>query len=970
MKRLFLILFPFLFLKGDIHINTQVNGFDLMDENLLVEKNGSVVGNNHLDGITIKEIYTSQLENKGKIEGNLTQQGSGIRLEELNNGIIWNKGTIIGYGGIVLEKDNGGKILNDGNLTGIKKMGIKGYHNLSLIENNGTIEGKEGGIWIANNLFKITNNGKIKTGQNGDGITVSRDNNGTIENRGKIESGRDGIIIWNSNDKVENFGAIDANNTGIAISYNHSVLQNDGNITSKVGIEIKDENGKKVINNGKIVATVRGINLFAQTDTGSVENRREIRIGQGGIGIEVGENNGSIANQGTIGGNGKTGISVAKNRSQIQNYGTIGTQIGISTIENRGTIANYNKITGKNGIETFFNYGTVENRGTIIATDTAFWIGTNAGEGVNWGEAEGAYLFKGIGGKFINRGKGKGTIETKYSKIVNSGELELSATQSITGSRFIQQNGGILKVETTVFQQGKEFLTQLSHIQTDEELTFEKNSKIEVNFNSNLDRSTLYRWFYSLKPASKKWYRILKGEKGPFATSKNGKIVDNGVEVIGNSKLFQFEKEQNGKNLDLIVGLKEYQKGYETLVTTYCCQSSREVGRALDQIYHLPVISQSFVDLQIELTKLPEGTKARAVAELTPIPPVAVGELSLLTAQSVGKIVTYHQFTFPLVKWSQKKGVGGVQLSFSHANSSHANSFQPNSSHANSSKFTAKSATSQPQDPWIQPFFTKIKQKDREGYLGYRGFTKGFVIGFDNGKRMGKVGIGIGYSRSNLKVNCLPQTAKVDTYWLIGYTTLPVYWNGWEVGINGGVGMGKVSTRRELSLVEKTATARFNTQTYFLQTTFKRNSFNANSLFYLSPTFSFSYRYFHIPSYREEGAGDYGVEVYSHIFRQLVVGIGGNGGYQFTPTNRLFFTVGIDYNLLHRRNGITSDFLGEKGIQFQTEGIRPSPTSYYSNIGILHQFFKNGNFSVGVALSNSPSGFSAYSLYSQLSIGF
>jgi hypothetical protein len=370
-----------------------INIINTLQSGLIIENNGTLTSNDDTGIYLAKDNYGVITNNR-----NIFAEESGIDVENNNAGVITNNGTIgVSYYGIDINT-NSGYITNNSWISSSEANGMLIGNNTGFIQNEAgaTILSKYASIAIMENNGTVANNGTLVSTESS-GIAVYRDNTGTILNDtdGDIDSNQSAIIIYGSNSAdIINKGKLtstDANGLEIDADNNGTIL-NEGNITAaNYGIKIKGTNNKTVQNSGNINGESEGIYLATNSNTGLLINDTNAAITGHFIAVDLGENKGTIINNGTL-------ITNSE-------YDTIGDGIWINN-DNEGNITNNGSIIAQAAgiIVNSDNKGYITNNGTIDVNTTGVFISNNLNSITNNGTIKSGYR-----GVFIDA-YNKGTI--------------------------------------------------------------------------------------------------------------------------------------------------------------------------------------------------------------------------------------------------------------------------------------------------------------------------------------------------------------------------------------------------------------------------------------------------------------------------------------------------------------------------------------------------------------------------------
>ncbi len=258
---------------------------------------------------------------------------------------------------------------------------------------------------------------------------------------------------------------------------------------------------------------------------------------------------------------------------------------------------------------------------------------------------------------------------------------------------------------------------------------------------------------------------------------------------------------------------------------------------------------------------------------------------------------------------------------------------------------------------WFKPFGSHIRQKDVMGIDGYSANTVGFGIGVDGEyKQNRRFGFSFFFSNSNLDVNNLSQTNKINSFELAAYGNQSILDYKSMLFYQIGVGLQKHKTKRYIDIANQTAVGNFNSKSFYAKTKIQR-IYKLSDKIDIIPALKGSYGYFNIPSYVESGAGGYDLSISGSSFSQTIVGSQISLKYKMDNNTKFISNMAVNYDFNNNTQSVDSSFQSAPGIIFNTQGIKNSALTYGFSLGISKQIKQNFSFNLRYMLDVKGSDF-------------
>ncbi len=639
----------------------------------------------------------------------------------------------------------------------------------------------------------------------------------------------------------------------------------------------------------------------------SIVNDGNITAGGDGIFVQ-GDNNGTISNSGTIStyGNNSEGILAIYNTGNIVNSGTITSdRAGIVAVENNGVILNSGTITaGDVGI-----YVVATNAGTII---------NNASLWVNDVDA---------GGTFTNTGTAVGAIYAKGVDASNSGTITLKHNQNAEVENFTQSGEGTLNVGMYIAEGTT--TAQTSTVIADANITIADGSTINVNVTNTSD-ATISSWYDTLSESSTlSGYRDFNNSQGLIASA--GDTLDanaSTLNITDNSTLLSYSVEKEVNSLNLLV--KKVQNALTTLVSSQGASSSAGgAASALDAIFSAGSVNGDIDEFLTNMDALgSDAAKVQAIISTTPVAALASNSVVSQSAGTISGIVQTRQ--------SSMRGYSSGDALFRDKNI------------------------------WIRPYASFADQDNENSFKGFSATTKGIAIGVDGEMdESRRIGLSLFLSDTDVDTNDINQQNDIKGYTFVAYGSAPVIDSKTMFYYQAGLGVQKNESSRYIQAVNQTASAKYDSKTFMVQTSLQRE-LSLNEDLNIIPSMQLAYRYFKNPSYSESGAGGMNLNVESFSDNEVVLGLGSDIDYRYSSSTNLYGGVMGYYDFNNDAQSVVSSYQGASNVNFNTTGIKNASLTYGASAGMAQDFSNGFSLNIDYGVSAKTSGFINHAISAKL----
>ncbi len=704
------------------------------------------------------------------------------------------------------------------------------------------------------------------------------DNDGIIKNEGNVIANIAGLGLGNNNSLIANDGNITTNFYGIVLNYNANtgIIENNGTIDSKQPIFVGINDGN-ITNNG-------------------------ILQGNSGIWIHYDSNNGIIENNGTINTTISSGIVLFEGESGTNN----GTVLNIGTITSEsadgiyiyaggsnaltGKIINEGNITvGKNGLSIEgINNGSISNSGTIVANQDGIYVGLNQGNILNSGTIVANNYAIDIGyagtGTVTNSGTINGNLNiTSTGLVTNSGTINLNgATTSTIAGDYTQTSNGILGIDADIASATDVNYSKLAIAGT---ATLYDGTNIRVDVNgTNINQIK---------------FLLSDSALTNVITANTLDVNVSTLNITDNSFILNFIAVKNNNALDLNITrastIEEAIKNAGTVL------QNGGVAKTLDNM--AIGINDDIDTFKAYLYTLPtEKTISQAVASTTPTLPIATSTVGRQLINTMSHVIESRQASI--------KGFNSGDKLFTNKNI------------------------------WIKPFKEYTKQDNTNNITGFSANSSGVGIGIDGEYTTGcRAGLAFFYTNANVNTNDIDQNSNLNVFNIIAYGSNPVIDDKTNLFYQIGYGIQKTNTSRTIMGLNKTATADYNAQSYYLQLKETRN-IKINERFNIRPAVIISYIYYKNPSYTESGADGVNLHIDNFDSNSFIMGVENDFNYNINKNTKIISNLTISYDFSNKAQTVNANFTGG-GATFSTEGIKNNPLIYKVGLGVAVKLNKD-----------------------------
>jgi outer membrane autotransporter protein len=257
---------------------------------------------------------------------------------------------------------------------------------------------------------------------------------------------------------------------------------------------------------------------------------------------------------------------------------------------------------------------------------------------------------------------------------------------------------------------------------------------------------------------------------------------------------------------------------------------------------------------------------------------------------------------------------------------------------------------------WMQPFGGLARQAGRHDVPGYNAAGGGLAFGADAAvSPRATIGGAFAYSRQSVvgADDAVPNRLDISSYQFGlygGYALSRSVALDWQ--LDGGSADNGES--RTLTFANATAGGSYRSYTGHASAGIRTRVPVQDGLA-LIPSFRLDYGTVRSASYRESGAGGFGLNVDSQTYQELTATAGLKSLYQIAKHVRLTGDMGVGYNALNQRLQIGAAFSGG-GESFVTYGLGLSPWIYSAGLGLVAAGSDRLDLSLRYGVNASPSG--------------
>lgn len=630
-----------------------------------------------------------------------------------------------------------------------------------------------------------------------------------------------------------------------------------------------------ITNGGLIQSSFQGIQIRNPAGfTGSIVNTGTIS-GTTGIAVTMTGGAATITNSGTINGT-NTGIfvSVAGGLTSITNSGTIsGTNNGLNMTNTSGTVAVNNTGTISGAVQLGRN--TLNLNGSSGVVDGEI-IGST-GSTININGTVNRTTSNEISATQINLNSG-GVLKFAQDASINSsisGTFTNSGTLGVAPGKTLSVGGLYTQTADGVFKTDVASNTSYGKLLLSESTTLPANAKINVNVigSPSLTAKTVLS-------------DVIKTSAGTLTSST--------FDVTDNSSLFNFKAVKNGNAVDLTI---EGGTSVRQSVDDNKNPSSQGIASELDRL--TATLTASGLDTLItELGKLATPKEVSdAVKKLLPLMVTSVKQAGFTNVRMIERVIQSR------IERNQGLSAGDE---------------------VSDRQF------------WVKPVGAWADQGDLNGVSGFKSNSSGIVFGADNAisDKM-RAGGAFSYTTSQVDGNpsSAPNTAKIDSYRLIGYGSYNLD-EVTDVHFQADIGISNTKGSRAINFAgATTANSDYQSISAHLSGGVGR-SYQMSPVSTFTPTASLSYSRIQDDAYTETGAGALNLKVGANSAEELVAAIEGKLLRNLSDTSKISVNVGAGYDLMAKKNSLSSAFVGGGGT-FTTDGLDVAPWSVRGGLGYI-----------------------------------
>jgi len=238
---------------------------------------------------------------------------------------------------------------------------------------------------------------------------------------------------------------------------------------------------------------------------------------------------------------------------------------------------------------------------------------------------------------------------------------------------------------------------------------------------------------------------------------------------------------------------------------------------------------------------------------------------------------------------------------------------------------------------WLKPFGSWTDQDNHKGVAGYDATTYGLVFGAD-ADLVGtptRVGAAFAYARSDVDGNSsvARQNADVNTYQLIAYGSHNLD-AATDVSLQASVGRHDTEGRRHIGAL--VAKSDYHSWSRSIGGGIARTmQWNDKTTF--TPSLRADYAWIRDDSNTEKGAGTLNLSNNANRTEQLIFSVDGKFAHALSVQTTLTGNVGLGYDVINDRGGITSAMAGAPTTAFTTRGIDSDPWILRGGAGMVYR---------------------------------
>jgi len=234
---------------------------------------------------------------------------------------------------------------------------------------------------------------------------------------------------------------------------------------------------------------------------------------------------------------------------------------------------------------------------------------------------------------------------------------------------------------------------------------------------------------------------------------------------------------------------------------------------------------------------------------------------------------------------------------------------------------------------WLKPFGSWANQDDRKGALGYDANSYGLAFGLDGElSEANRIGAAFTYASTDIDGNAsaAKQNADVDSYLASIYGSHK-FSPDTDMSYRVGIGYHDNSGHRHIAGFG-VAKSDYDSWSANAGVAFAR-SMPIDDVTTFTPSIRADYARIRSDSYHEKGS-PLSLNVEKDTREELILGVDGKLSRAMNDTTTVMANLGIGYDVINDRVGLTSVFAGAPGLAFETKGIDPSPWLLRGGLGL------------------------------------
>lgn len=247
---------------------------------------------------------------------------------------------------------------------------------------------------------------------------------------------------------------------------------------------------------------------------------------------------------------------------------------------------------------------------------------------------------------------------------------------------------------------------------------------------------------------------------------------------------------------------------------------------------------------------------------------------------------------------------------------------------------------------WVKAFGSLGNQRDKDEVYGFDISTYGIGLGYDKEHMPNQfLGLAAFYTRAQIETNHLNHKNDINAYSVVAYGSNLLFDDKTTVYYQASYTWQKNDSARELFTKEK-ANSEFtsNTITTDLKVGHKINLTDQTSI---EPKIGLEYSYYNSPVIKENGSKNGNLKTDKFNSEKLTGTIGADIEYKINNNSKIITTVKTGYDFKNDKNKrITSSFVNNPNVLFNSEGINNGRLSYEAGIAYEIRVDKKNNFNI------------------------